>query len=181
MRRRALYIPIFHIDANLINARQKLPAVNQLERWFENGVIMINISSTARLEAMAGDNTNRIRKGNEQIYTTTPPGDSNALLFLKIETAIFPDGPQNDNQRNDIRIVFEAAKYSATLVTEDGGSKRQPGGILGNRHKLEGIVKILSSDEAVAFVKHKIQERDEFNILVAKEFGGKLPEWTGID
>ena len=181
MRRRALYTPIFHIDANLINARQKLPAINQLERWFENGVIMINISSTALLEAMAGDNTIRTRKANQQIYTTTPPMDSNAPLFLEIGTALFPDGPHNENQKNDIRIVFEAAKYAAILVTGDGGSKRQPGGILGNRHKLEGIVKIFSPDEAVANVKRKIQERDEFNIRVAKEFGGKLPEWTGID
>ena len=33
MQRRALYIPVLHIDANLINARQKLSAVNQLEKW----------------------------------------------------------------------------------------------------------------------------------------------------
>ena len=180
MRRRGLYI-LFHIDANLINARQKLSAVNQLERWFENEVIMINISDTARLESMAGNYTTRIRKANQQIYTTTPPGDATDPLFLEIGNALFPDGPQNDNQKNDIRIVFEAAKYAAILITGDGGSKRQPGGVLGNRHKLEGIVKILSPDEAVEFVKRKIMERDEFNIRVAKEFGRQLPEWTGID
>ena len=37
MKRRMLYIPVLHIDTNLINARQKLDAVNQLERWAEEG------------------------------------------------------------------------------------------------------------------------------------------------
>lgn len=30
--RRMLYLPVFHIDTNLINARQKLPEVNRLEK-----------------------------------------------------------------------------------------------------------------------------------------------------
>jgi hypothetical protein len=29
-----LYIPVLHIDTNLINAPQKLPAVNQLKQWY---------------------------------------------------------------------------------------------------------------------------------------------------
>jgi hypothetical protein len=33
MERRLLYISVLHIDANLINARQKLGAVNQLVKW----------------------------------------------------------------------------------------------------------------------------------------------------
>lgn len=31
--RRMLYVPVLHIETNLVNARQKLAAVNQLERW----------------------------------------------------------------------------------------------------------------------------------------------------
>jgi hypothetical protein len=80
-----------------------------------------------------------------------------------------------------VRIVCEAAKYGAILVTGDGGSKTQPGGILGNRHKLKNVVKILSPDEAMDFVRHRIRERDEFNIRFVKEFGGELPPWTGCD
>lgn len=80
-----------------------------------------------------------------------------------------------------MKIVYEAAKYGATLVTSDGGSKRQPGGILGNRNKLKDMVKIRSPEEAVSEVRDKIQERDEFNLRVFEEFGGQLPDWTGKD
>ncbi len=39
----------------------------------------------------------------------------------------------------------------------------------------------MTADEAVAFVRDKINERDEFNLRVAREYGGELPEWTGKD
>jgi len=126
MNRRLLYIPVLHIDTNLINARQKLPAVNQLEKWFEDGVILINISDTARSEAIAGNYVPRTRKANKQIYITTPPMEPSDPLYSEVETALFPKGARDDNQRNDVRIVCEAAKYAAILVTGDGGSKAQP-------------------------------------------------------
>lgn len=181
MQRRALHIPVLHIDANLINARQKLPAVNQLEMWAETGIICINMSSTARTEARAGSNLNRTRKADEQIHTLTPPAETNDPDYQHIESAIFPGGAKDKNQQNDIRIIFEAKKYAAILVTTDGGSKTQPGGILGNRDKLKNMLKVLSPDEAVDFVRSKIQERDNFNMRVVKEFGGEVPEWTGSD
>ena len=37
------------------------------------------------------------------------------------------------------------------------------------------------ADEAVNYVRQKIQERDEFNVRFVKEFGGELPPWTGHD
>lgn len=80
-----------------------------------------------------------------------------------------------------MKIIFDAAKYAAILVTGDGGSKSQPGGIIGNRDKLRDVVKILSLEEAVTFIREKIQERDEFNKRVSKEIGGQLPAWTGLD
>ena len=181
MKRRMLYIPVLHIDTNLINARQKLDAVNQLERWAENGVILINMSLTAHDEARAGNNQQRTRKANQQIYTVTEPIASDDPLFKQVEAVLFPDGAEGENQKNDVRIVCEAAKYAAILVTGDGGSKAQPGGILGNRDELTGPVRILSPDEAVAFVTGKICDRDDFNRRLAREFGGELPPWTGKD
>lgn len=181
MERRLLYIPILHIDTNLINARQKLPAVNQLEKWHEDEVILINMSSTAHGEAKADGNAMRVKKANTNIYTATPPFGASDPLYQKVETALFPRGTRDENQRNDVRIVCEAAKSAAILVTGDGGSKTQPGGILGNRHKLKDVVQILSPDEAVEFVRQKISERDTFNIRFVKEFGGELPPWTGCD
>lgn len=181
MQRRALYIPVLHIDANLINARQKLSAVNQLEKWEQDGIICINMSYTARMEARAGNNLSRTQKADGQIHTLTPPAEASDPQYQQIEAAIFPDGAKDENQQNDIKIVFEAVKYAAILVTGDGGSKTQPGGILGNRDKLKDMLTILSPDEAVDFVRSKIQERDNFNIRVASEFGGELPEWAGRD
>ena len=118
-------------------------------------------------------------KANQQIFTATPVARDE--LYHKIAEALFPHGLVNQNQANDVSIVHEAAKYHAILVTSDGGSKSQPGGILGNRDKLRGLVKTLSPEEAVEFVRNNIRERDEFNALVAQEIGADLPEWTGKD
>jgi hypothetical protein len=181
MQRRMLYIPILHIDTNLINTRGQLDAVNQLERWFEDGVILINMSSTAHIEAKAGNDQRRTQKANQQIFTVTSPIPTDDALFKKLELSLFRCGAKNENQRNDVRIVCEALKYHAILVTGDGASKRQPLGILGNRDKLRNMVQIMSPDEAVNFVRKKILERDEFNRRVVKELGGELPPWTGQD
>lgn len=177
--RRMLYIPILHIDTNLINAKQKLAAVNELEKWAADEVILMNMSGTAHAEAQADGHPLRTRKANQQIFTATPVARDE--LYNKIAEALFPQGLVNQNQENDVSIVHEAAKYAAILVTSDGASKSQPGGILGNRDKLHGLVKILTPEEAVEFVRNKIHERDEFNARVAQQIGADLPEWTGKD
>lgn len=177
--RRMLYIPTLHIDTNLINARQKLAAVNQLERWKADEVILINMSGTAQAEAQADGHPLRTRKANQQIFTATPVARD--ALYNEIAEALFPKGLENQNQENDVSIVREAAKYQAILVTSDGASKSQPGGILGNRDKLRALIKILSPEEAVEFVRSKIRERDDFNSRVAQETGHEMPEWTGKD
>jgi hypothetical protein len=183
MERRLLHIPVLHIDTNLINSRQKLEAVNQLENWFADGVILINMSGTAQREAKAGGNAQRSRKANQQIFTVTPPAQPDQARFKAIERMLFPDDAKDENQQNDVRIVADAIHYAAILVTQDGGSNSQPGGILGNRKALTMAfgIRILTSDEAVAFVREKIQERDDFNRQVVREFGGELPDWTGKD
>ena len=180
--RRLLYIPVFHIDTNLINAKQKLDEVNRLECWAENDVILINMSWTAHAEAQADGNSHRAKKAARQIYTIDT-GDIDAELIDQVGDALFSGGPRDENQRNDVRIVCEAAKYQATLVTNDGASKSQPGGILGNRGTLQVIagIKILSPTETVEFVESKIKERDDFNKRVAQETGKTLPDWTGMD
>lgn len=181
MQRRLLYIPVLHIDANLINARQKLPTVNRLERWADDEVILISISSTALGEATAGGSEARARKGSTYIVTMTPPAEAHEPAFADVELALFGGHAKDDNQRNDVRIVLDAMRYEAILVTSDGGSKRQPGGILGNREKLAGRVKILSPEEAVEMVKEKIRARDEFNLRVARSRGLALPTWHERD
>jgi hypothetical protein len=183
MTRRLLYIPVLHIDTNVINARQKLSPVNKLEKWFADGVILINMSGTAHEEAQVGGNEQRSRKANQQLFTMTSPAQPDESRFKAIEAVLFPDGAKNDNQKNDVRIVADAIHYAAILVTQDGGSKSQPGGILGNRDTLAKrfSVRILTPDEAVAFVLDRISERDDSNRQAVDLFGGELPDWTGQD
>ncbi|MBK6593629.1 MAG: hypothetical protein IPG23_13270, partial [Burkholderiales bacterium] len=85
-------------------------------------------------------------------------------------------GAKDQNQRNDVTVIYEAHKYGALLITNDGGSKTQPGGILGNRDKLKGMVRIFSDVEAVDFIRSRILERDEMNRRIAREFALPLPE-----
>lgn len=183
MQRRMLHIPVLHIDTNLINSRQKLAAVNQLEKWLEDEVILINMSGTAHIEAQADGDDLRTAKANRQIFTATPPADPTDVQFKEVEGILFPAGARDENERNDVCIVVDAIHYQAIVVTADGGSKRQPGGILGHRDKMWGRyrVQIFSPDEAVAYVRHRIRERDSFNERVASEHGGTLPAWTGKD
>lgn len=92
LQRRMLYIPILHIDTNLINARQKVAAVNSLERWYADQVILINMSGTARTEALAGNNAQRTRKANQHIFTVTAPENPDGARFKAIEDVLFPGG-----------------------------------------------------------------------------------------
>ena len=183
LKRRMLYIPVLHIDTNLINARQKMPDVNQLEKWCSDGVILINMAGIARAEALVGGDARRSEKANRQIFTTTPAASAHSAPFKAVEEVLFPTGAQSENQRNDVRIVADAIHYASILVTLDGGSKSQPGGILGNRDALAKRfqIRILKPNEAAEFVRVKIHERDEFNRQFVREFGGELPDWTGKD
>ncbi len=182
MQRRMLYTPVFHIDTNVINGRGKLPSMNQIEKWASDDVILVNMSGVSFKEALAGNNDARSKKTLAQIFTITDVDlPENDPLYQKIENAVFPGGAQTQNQKNDVKVVYEAAKYAAILITNDGGSKTQPGGILGNRAKLRDYLTIYSDHEAVEFIRQKIKERDDFNRRVVDEIGGTLPEWTGKD
>lgn len=182
IHRRMLYIPVFHIDTNLINARGKLKTMNQIEGWAADGVILINMSGVSFNEALAGDNAKRSAKAIAQIFTLTDEEiDVTDALYQRIERALFQNGAQTQNQRNDVKIIYDAAHWNAILITRDGDSCSQPGGILGNRDKLRDFVPIMSDSEAVCFIQNKISERDDFNRRVAHDLGHDLPEWTGKD
>lgn len=187
MQRRMLYTPVFHLDANLINARQKLEAVNQLEKWRDDDVICLVMAGAAHAEAQAGAGGNakaRTRKAASHIFTINDAGGAKEDdSYTKIKMILWGDGTVNDNQANDVEVVCEAIKWHAILVTNDGGSKSQPGGILGNREELlrQFCVRIYRPEEAVEYIRSKITERDEFNAQVAALSGKPAPEWTGQD
>jgi hypothetical protein len=182
MKRRMLYTPIFHIDTNRINARGKLDAMNQLEKWKKDGVILINMSGISFKEALVGNNPARTEKAFEHIFTTTDTSiDKNHLLYKRIESTIFPDGVKDQNEENDVKIVYEAAHYQAILVTDDGNSQTQHGGILGHREALRDAVQIMRDYEAVAFVREKLAERDNHTRKAAEASGAYIPDWVGKD
>lgn len=186
MQRRMLYTPVFHLDANLINARQKLEAVNQLEKWRDDDVICLAMAGVAHTEAQAGAGANaeaRKSKAASHIFTINDAGEAeDDDTYAKVEKILWGEAA-NDNQANDVEVVCEAIKWHAILVTEDGGSKAQPGGILGNREKLHqqfGVL-IYRPEEAVEFIRSKVAERDQFNAQIAAMTGKPMPAWTGKD
>lgn len=183
---RLLHVPAFHLDANLINARQKLDAVNCMEHWRDTGVILLVMAGIAHEEAQAGAGGNaeaRKRKAAGHIYTINDDGDAKADdTYARVE-AILWGRATDENQARDVEVVCEAIKWHAILVTRDGDSKEQPAGILGNRDRLreQFDVRILRPEEAVEFIREKLAERDEFNAQVAALTSEPLPEWAGRD
>ena len=93
MERRELYTPIFHIDTNMINARGKLPAMNQLEKWAEQQLILIDMSNTSFTEAQESNNLSRTKKALSQIFTLTDENITESdPMFQEVANELFPDG-----------------------------------------------------------------------------------------
>lgn len=183
---RLLRVPVFHLDANLINARQRLDTVNRMEHWRDEGVISLVMADVAHEEARAGVGGNveaRKRKAAGHIYTINDDGDAKADDISARVEAILWGQAADENQLNDVEVVREAIHWHAILVTSDGGSKEQPAGILGNRDTLreQFDIRILRPEEAVEFIRGKIAERDEFNARLASLTGAALPKWAGRD
>lgn len=180
--RRSVY-RCFHIDANRVNARGRLPFMNQLEKWRADGVIRIEMAEPAQEEAARGRG-DRARKAYGHVYTRTMARTSEEKeLLRRIEEAVFPGGAATPGERRDVEILFNARKYGCILVTADGASRRQPGGILGNRDRLrdELGIQVLTDAEAVALVRGLIRERDDHERERQELTGAPLPEWVGND
>lgn len=173
----------FHIDANRINARGRLEHMNQLERWRRDGIISIEMSEVAQTEAIAGASPQRASKARTHIYTKTLATTSQEQQRLRdIEKILFPNGVRSPGEQNDVEIVFNAIKYDEILVTDDGGSRRQPGGILGNREVLAKLgARILTDEEAVSLVRRLIEERDARIRRCCERDGTPVPAWVGND
>ena len=172
----------FQIDANCVNSRGTLPIMNRLEKLHTDGVVHISMADVSQEEAAAGSST-RARKAFSRIFfdTTNRTYEEERILERFAQT-LFPNSPQNQNERNDALIVFCAWKHKCTLITNDGASRTQPGGILGHRAQLAALdVAVISDAEAVAWVKDEIRKRDEQALLMHRDFGKPLPCWVGKD
>lgn len=171
---------IYHLDTNRINARQQDKDVNQLELWHKHGVIFLEMSRTAYDEACIGS---ACRAGKASDYTWVSTSWEMKEWRILLENILFPRGLKRQNEINDISILLLAKMANAMLVTNDGASKAQPGGILGNRERLlaEAGIRVLSAGEAVTEIRSYIQLRDEAANEIAKATGQKLPDWVGKD
>jgi hypothetical protein len=158
--------------------------MNQLEEWRRNEVIRIYIPGEAYGEVLAVGAPRFFDKAKSYIrpIITQFIQETHGLDLVDIEHIIFPEGANNTKKKNDVRIVFISYHSYAILITNDGGSRRQPNGILGSRAKLAEIgIQVMRDSEAVELVKEKIQERDIMAREIAKRIGQPVPEWVGID
>ncbi|KAF0190930.1 MAG: hypothetical protein FD165_2301 [Gammaproteobacteria bacterium] len=175
---------MFHIDTNRINARQKLENMNLLEKWARDDVIMLDMAEVTLSEAMAGSNAQRASKARQSIYSETLASTpQEQKMIAAIEQILFPEGADNRSKRNDVEIVFNAAKYCRILVTADGGSKTQPRGILGSAKALKNAIgiEIMSDAQAVELVQQRIRARDARCRKRSELEGAPIPVWVGQD
>jgi predicted nuclease of predicted toxin-antitoxin system len=171
------------IDTNVINARGRDVDMNQLEAWATSGAIDIVLPETAHGEASAGGDVRRVGKANTHVVSASlAQTPEERRVLQQIGQAIFPDVVPNRNQTNDIDIVFNAWKYGAILVTNDGDSRTQPRGILGSRTELAALaIRVMRPAEAVLEVRRRITVRDDNARQAERSREGTLPEWVGQD
>lgn len=165
---------IFHIDTYRINAGQNLQGMNRLERWRRLGVITLSMCDKAR------EDLQRYPAGAEKastfIIAMTFVGSTVEERSLReIQQAIFGEGAISDNDRRDVLIVYNAAKYGAILVT--GDTK-----ILAAKEKLASLgARVMTDDEAVQCVEEAIRGRDAWAVEHARFMGKPIPPWVGKD
>lgn len=173
---------MFVVDTNCVNARQSMPEMNRLEEWAEKRIITLETTEVAQNEMAHGNNHIRKAKAYGFIFTMSgvSTGEERKILS-EIENILFPSGAANQNQKNDVEIVFNAYKYSP-LITNDGGSKSQPGGILGNRDKLLSLgIRVITPQEAVEIVLSALKSRDSYAKQWHLLYGGEIPFWVEQD
>ena len=142
---------LFHLDANAVNARQRDPDLNELERLASIGIVELEFSEVAYGEATKG---NGIREAKAELLTwagLSHQPDLEESWRTMIANATFPDGAIFACQRNDVEILLTAKLAGAILVTTDGSSKAQPRGILGSKRELNALgIQVVTPAEAVA-------------------------------
>src|SRR5437867_3371495 len=168
---------IFQIDTNRINARAQLPNMNQLERWADSGILLVEMSQVAYNEARSGQDNSRGLKVSGYIYSYTYADTLEEMQTMdKIARALFPEGMRTSNDRGDVEIVFNAHKYGAILVTADGAILNKAPELAAGFH-----TRIMTDDQAVAFVRDRIRARDERARQRAVDSDTPAPEWVGKD
>ena len=127
------------VDTNLVNAREKNLYMNQLEYWFQNEIISYiytDITIEKELKYFRPGYKKATKKGFQILCSDNYDYLDKVTEFSKI---VFKNDYNclDDNEKNDIDIIYCACNGCRILVTNDGASKKQPRGILGSRKELE--------------------------------------------
>lgn len=143
----------FFLDANCVDARQRVDALNALERYRDEGYITLMYSDVAYDEAAHGSAA-RAEKVFDYSYTVSnPDGVENPEVLEQIKRILFPQGSVSPNEDNDARIVYDAERLGWPLIMRDGASKTQPRGILGCAAELAAIgIEVITPETALARV-----------------------------
>ena len=175
---RKLSGPEYFLDANRVNAKGKLPAINQLEKWHADGVIRLKFPEHAQSEAEASGDARRTKKARAywipQTYITN---DEERERLRKIECIIFGDQPLSPQDKNDAMNVFNAHKNFGILVTDDRELLRAADRL---RDELHAVV-VMTDKQAVEQVRTMIRSRDKMARMDAAREGCPLPDWVGKD
>lgn len=143
----------FFIDTNRINSRKKCSHMNSLEELSESCKCEILMPRIAWSEAVKGSDEKRKRKTWSYFYIGLEYTKSQNFWYKKIESIIFPTGANTQNQINDVWILVISREMNYPLITNDGDSNSQKGGILGNKLALNKIgINVIRDYEAVEMV-----------------------------
>jgi hypothetical protein len=178
MIRKKLSWPQYFLDANRVNAKGKLSAVNQLEKWHADGVITLKFPEHAQSEAEAGRDARRTKKARAYwIPQTAITNDEERDRLRKIQRIIFRDAPLSPQDKNDALNVFTAHKYFAILITADQELLQAAPRL---RREL-GAVDVMTDESAVEHARKRIRARDKMARADAAREGCPLPDWVGKD
>jgi predicted nucleic acid-binding protein len=175
---RKLGCPQFFLDANRVNARCKLSAMNQLEKWHADGVISLRFPHHAQSEAESGRDARRTQKARSLLIPfPSITLDEERKRLSEIERTIFGNARLSKQDENDALIVFTAQKYAAILVTADGkllrAAKQLHHGRIG--------VQVMTDEDAVKLVRRFISRRDQMARADAARESISAPDWVGKD
>jgi hypothetical protein len=146
----------FYLDANCVNAKQRVDALNQLEHLKDRGIVTLMYSKSAHAEA-AFRNTKREEKAADFSWTELNASGENDEVRQAIERILFPEGATSQNEQNDVLAAYHAERLRWPLITTDGKSKAQPHGILGRSSELKAIgVEVLTPEMAIGRVKSRL-------------------------
>jgi hypothetical protein len=153
-------IPLLLLDANACNALQRIADLNELEQLAEAGCIDLAYTETTWHEALIGSLRREEKVIDFYFVGLSDDKENRDLRRLwreAISQLLFPRGAKTDGQWRDVDALLTVKMSDGCFVTRDGGSKTQPGGILGHKHELAKLgIRVMDFGQALAYAKNRI-------------------------